>query len=332
MINNNISFKPFSKIELLDLTTKRVGETKIGELIHLSDNLEQCKFAIIGINEDIGPQANGGLPGSISAFKSFIQRFLNVQSNEFLNGKEICVLGEVFVNEPFTTLEKARIAVEEIDDFVFKLVQPIVEKGIIPIVIGGGHNNAYPLIKSCYTSLNNAIDVVNLDPHADCRPLEGRHSGNSFSYAKEHHFLNHYSVIGLHESYNSAYIYNYLRKHNFIYTLFEDHLLDPLLTQKTIAKILENKEEKRFIGIELDLDAIAMMPSSAFTPSGFSIENARIYIQLLAQNQNICYLHLPEGAPSNQIEEKIVGKTLVYLVLDFIKTTIKSKQKHEEKG
>jgi formiminoglutamase len=62
------------------------------------------------------------------------------------------------------------------------------------------------------------------------------------------------------------------------------------------------------------------MPSSAYTPSGFSVENARNYIRKLAHHKKCVYLHLPEGAPTNIQEEKIVGKTLAYLVWDFITT------------
>jgi formiminoglutamase len=61
------------------------------------------------------------------------------------------------------------------------------------------------------------------------------------------------------------------------------------------------------------------MPSSAFTPSGFSLNDARKYIHTIAKHKNISYLHLPEGAPSSVKEEKIVGKALAYLVSDFIK-------------
>ena len=96
-----------------------------------------------------------------------------------------------------------------------EIVKPYVIKGYIPIVIGGGHNNAYPIIKTISESFNQAIHVFNLDPHADCRALEGRHSGNSFSYAKEHGFIDQYTVFGLHKNYNSEFIYSYLEKNNF---------------------------------------------------------------------------------------------------------------------
>ena len=73
-------------------------------------------------------------------------------------------------------------------------------------------------------------------------------------------------------------------------------------------------------GVELDLDAIAYMPSSAFSPSGMSVEEARTYILQMAKSGNVRYLHLPEAAPKTEKEDAIVGKTLAYLVSDFIKS------------
>jgi formiminoglutamase len=39
----------------------------------------------------------------------------------------------------------------------------------------------------------------------------------------------------------------------------------------------------------------------------------------MAKSRKVQYLHLPEAAPKNEKEEAIVGKTLAYLVTDFIK-------------
>ena len=60
------------------------------------------------------------------------------------------------------------------------------------------------------------------------------------------------------------------------------------------------------------------MPTSAFTPSGFSVNEIRSVIKAL-NAQTIHYLHLPEGSPNNHLEESIVGKTLAYFVTDFMK-------------
>jgi formiminoglutamase len=46
------------------------------------------------------------------------------------------------------------------------------------------------------------VNAINFDAHSD-RILEGRHSGNGFSYAYEEGFLKKYFIFGLHENYTS---------------------------------------------------------------------------------------------------------------------------------
>ena len=52
---------------------------------------------------------------------------------------------------------------------------------------------------------NKKINILNIDAHADFRPLEGRHSGNGFSYAFREGFIKKYYAYGLHENYISNY-------------------------------------------------------------------------------------------------------------------------------
>ena len=72
-------------------------------------------------------------------------------------------------------------------------------------------------------------------------------------------------------------------------------------------------------GIELDMDAIRLMPSSAISPSGFSLEQGRHYVRKCVKSLKTAYLHLPEAAPQTEHEARLVGKALTYLVTDFIK-------------
>ncbi len=320
-MKSNFTFSKYSKSSINSFLSIREGETKIGQTCQFDYLNNDSKYVILGISEDIGPQSNLGFSGSNNAFKSFIARFVNMQDNRFLSGNSICILGEIKSNDLFESIETGRKLISELDEFVKSIVEPIILSGKIPIVIGGGHNNAYPLIWASSLAKKESINVINLDPHADCRALEGRHSGNPFSYAKHNQYLDHYSVLGLHQQYNNETMYEYLEANNFNFTFFEDYLFNNRsLTQdiEHFAHVSFNKS----IGVELDLDTIAFMPSSAFTPSGFTVNDARKYIHTIAKHKNISYLHLPEGAPSTLKEEKIVGKTLAYLVSDFIKQNL----------
>jgi formiminoglutamase len=309
---SHFTFHKAEKNWLTERTSKRPFETKIGEIISVDVN-ENSRYGILGICEDIGPQANLGNPGSTNAFDAFLMKFLNMQSNRFLSGENCVLIGKIIQNISFESVEKSREIISELDDLVSQQISKILQDGLIPIVIGGGHNNAFPIIRSVSEYTKKPIHVINCDPHADFRPLEGRHSGNPFSTAFEEGFLQKYSVLGLHKAYNSENMLQQLEQNQCAFTFFDDYV-----TGKSSFKndVLQTKEESTFVGLELDLDSIKDMPSSAKTPSGFSLEEARFYISTFAQNS--FYLHLPEAAPITDNERNQVGKALAYLVSDFI--------------
>jgi formiminoglutamase len=76
-----------------------------------------------------------------------------------------------------------------------------------------------------------------------------------------------------------------------------------------------------FYGIEIDLDSIPNIPSSAMTLSGFSVEELRRFISFFGSSKNASYLHICEGAPSlgNEKNNHLVGKLIGYLITDFMK-------------
>ncbi|MBI1836751.1 MAG: formimidoylglutamase [Flavobacteriia bacterium] len=313
------NFKPYSNAIIENYLSIREGETKIGQTCSFNYDDKQVKYVIIGISEDLGPQANFGFEGSKNAFNAFIKRFVNIQDNRFLNGEYICIYGEIEPLIQFNNIFQTRENIANLDKYIQQIIAPIIKAGKIPIVIGGGHNNAYPLINASSEFLKDSINVINLDPHADCRAIEGRHSGNPFSYAQLKGTLNHYTVLGLHQQYNNETLYEYLDEMKFQYTFFEDYLFNERSLKQDIEHFM-HISSKKHIGIELDLDTIAFMPTSAFTPSGFTVEQARNYIHAIAKSPMISYLHIPEGSPQNSYEEKVVGKTIAYLVTDFIKS------------
>lgn len=318
-------FEYFNSENLSQLFSVREGEEKLGQKVRINSTPIDLngKFVIIGVAEDIGPRANLGFAGAEAGFSAFITRFLNVQSNRFLNGSDIVVYGVVRCSETFSIsddLVELRNTVEHLDLLLEEVLQVVFSSGGIPIVIGGGHNNAYPIIKA-YSHVNQKkIDVLNIDPHADFRKLEGRHSGNSFSYAMQVGALGKYTVLGLHQSYNSESMLQDLEKQGVDFTFFEDYIDDKELFYRDLFKF----EDKQF-GLEIDMDTIKQMPSSAYTPSGFSVEEMRRAIRFISSSSDVVYLHLPEAAPQNEREATFVGKVITYLVTDFIKKYSKTK-------
>lgn len=340
-------FRYYTKADLLSLTKLRRFETKLGERVQVlnDSNYEaiqnlDVQFVVVGIPEDIGVQANAGAAGTSTAWLPFLQSILNIQSNDFLAGDDIAVIGHFdFGDMQFLIdknaygeeekLEAYRHAVKTIDEEVEKMIKFIVANGKIPVVIGGGHNNAYPLIKGSAKGLQQdgkiglaQINCINLDAHADYRPAEGRHSGNPFRYAEDDGFLQKYCVVGLHENYLQQNVWMDIVNNPFIDMItYEDIFIHE---KRSFIQAVSHAIEftgDNYTGIELDLDCISNVLSSAITPSGISEIHARQYLNLCAAHAKPAYLHICEGAVhmANGKTNETTGKLISYLVTDFVK-------------
>ena len=82
------------------------------------------------------------------------------------------------------------------------------------------------------------------------------------------------------------------------------------------CNICSKSEEN--IGLEIDLDSIANMPSSASSPSGWNLDEIRMLVRSFNPNQT-AYLNLTEGAVYDAKDRRTLGKALNYLCLDFIR-------------
>ncbi|MGI2145548.1 formimidoylglutamase [Shewanella frigidimarina] len=293
----------------------RPNETKIGQQVYLASaelslaqNAQRAKssgaqFAIIAIAEDVGPRANLGRGGADDAFIASMKQLINLQSNRFLNGNECAILGEISLGTslPTTaTVEQLRQATAQLDDIVIAAVSEIMQAGLEPIVIGGGHNNAYGLLMATKATTGLPVAAVNLDPHSDFRPREGRHSGNGFSYAAANGALDHYHILGLHELKNSEQTLEQLSLFGATWNSFQQIWIRRELSLETalkqIAKSLNQTQLP--VALELDVDAIANMPSSAATFAGISILDACHYVHYIAKHCPCRYAHFAETAPA----------------------------------
>ena len=342
-------FKFYTKEDILSITKTRRFETKIGERVCTLDKQgewpqvltnSKAKYVIVGIPEDIGVMANYGTGGTDTAWLPFLSSFLNMQSNDFLVGDEILVLGHFDFGDIKYLIDSNaynqdelinayRHALEIIDAEVEDILKVIASCKKIPIVIGGGHNNSYPIIKGVAKGLYKAgvtplsqINCINLDAHTDFKAAQGRHSGNGFKYAEEDGYLGKYCIVGVHENYIQQSVLTEIHNNPFIdYITYEELFIHE---RKNFIQAIAHATgftEDTYTGIELDVDCIENALSSATSPSGISVLQARQYITFIAQNAKAAYLHICEGATqlADGRKNENTGKLISYLVSDFVK-------------
>ncbi len=348
MNSSRINLVVYDELRIRQIVRPRKGEVRIGEMVQTipwqnvkkwKESLKEmsAKYVLVGLPEDVGVRANFGRGGAYSAWQPVLNTLLNSQSNASFTGDEIIVLGHLDFSEIMDAmkdldlqdqqqLEKARTLVAEIDEAVYPVIEAIVGSGKEAIIVGGGHNNAYGNLKGAAKAIRSAggsgINCINCDAHSDLRPCEGRHSGNGFTYALQDNYLQRYAMIGLQEIFNSAAVMQTISIDNRLQaSWFEDIFIRNTLSFREAVDQAISFTKDLPIALELDLDIVQNIPSSAKTSSGISTLQARQYIHWIASQTDVKYLHLAEAAPvlSHIKTDLKTGKLMAFLITDYIK-------------
>lgn len=350
------------------ITVKRRGEPRLGEVLSIITSEEElnnstARYLLIGIPEDIGIRANGGRPGAAKTWEAFLTHFCSLPLAKNNPLDHVALLGTIDCHD---LMEQSKgldwqnlgdqktynALITALDHRVVKVVQPLISAGFIPVVIGGGHNNALGLLKSTSQALRQAVNCLNIDAHTDLRGDDYRHSGNGFQRAFLENNLAKYRIFGLHEHTLSEGITQFIlqinqdtkRNQNDKHPqpsdnhqdnnqpsdddTTEDKIIDYLslnqwidtpvaLRQDKLAQWLKPICEDHFC-LEIDLDVIADMGSSAQSPIGLSIEEVRTLARSIGGHKHLRYIHLCEGAPELGLYPSQVVKTLSALCLDLM--------------
>ncbi|WP_417357175.1 formimidoylglutamase [Gallaecimonas pentaromativorans] len=341
-----MAMKVYTHSDIAALIHHRPLETKVGEALtllpkgaSLAERLHGARalggrYALLGVPEDLGPRANLGQGGADKGWPAFLARFLNLQSQDGFRCSSMVLVGELELNDLAAAsdglssqhpeqLAQLRELVAEVDNRLAPVISQVVEAGLTPIVIGGGHNNAYPVIKGVSHALASPLGVLNIDPHADFRPAEGRHSGNGFRYAYEEGLLAQYQVMAMHPWKNSAASQQAMADAGFGHASYLDlYVKRSLSLEKALAEMAARLEHYP-CGLEVDLDVINHLPASAYTNASQPLCDVEYLVYQAANRLKPRYLHLCEAAPARHpAGEKAgmsdCGQALAALVVAFV--------------
>ena len=118
-----------------------------------------------------------------------------------------------------------------------------------------------------------------------------------FRYAEEDGYLQKYCVVGLHENYLPQNVWLDIVNNPFIdFITYEDIFIHEKRNFIQAVAHATGFTEDTYTGVELDLDCIENVLSSAVSPSGIAALNARQYISFAAVDVKVAYVHICEGA------------------------------------
>ncbi|OAT80977.1 formimidoylglutamase [Bacillus sp. MKU004] len=201
------SYRVHQQVKLLDLTAdiKEVGTDK--------------SFGVIGFKCDEGVRRNQGKRGAAKAPEEVKRAFakfpwhLPMDTNVFDTGDIECVGGD---------MEKAQADLG-------KAISFLLNKGITPFIIGGGHETFYGHYLGIrdYLGPDVSIGIINIDAHFDMRPYEQQpSSGTMFKQILDQDQNCGYLAAGIQKLGNTEALFETARKYNVSY-IMEEQLSSP---------------------------------------------------------------------------------------------------------
>ena len=166
----------FSRNDQSDL---RMGDSTLRGEKNFTDDVT---VGIIGVPTDEGIKRNGGRVGAKDGPNAI--RTELYKRTSFVFGKEKSpALVSVF---DFGDIKIGK-TLEETHERLSEVIHSLVSAEILPIVLGGGHDIAYPNFAG-FSKGKRTVGVINIDTHLDYRkPIPKRNSGTSFRQMLDQH-------------------------------------------------------------------------------------------------------------------------------------------------
>lgn len=285
-----------------DKSDPRMGDIVLRGERNFSDEVQ---VGIVGVPTDDGVKRNVGRIGAKDAPVSIREEFY--KQTPFVIGKE-----KPPSNIPVFDFGDIKIGktLEETHDKLAEVVHSIISANIIPIVLGGGHDIAYPNFLG-FSKGKQTVGVINIDTHLDYRkPIPKRNSGTSFRQILDHHLsaLNamNFVEIGIQSFANSNEHYSELVERGA--TIFS--LRD--LREDGITKVLDLSYELATTStdslyVSFDVDAVRSSDApgvSAPLPTGLTAEEFLTAALFAGKRRKTKIIDIVEVNPKYDVDGK----------------------------
>ncbi|WP_034228227.1 formimidoylglutamase [Aquimarina pacifica] len=294
--NDNLYFHEI--VECIDLQKKILPKTKVPS------------FAILGYAIDEGVRRNLGRIGAAEG-PDAIRNRLAPLSNHMADQTQIWDVGNIYCQNK--DLEESQLSISEV-------ISKILENDTMPIVLGGGHDLAYPHFNGIKKQFpKKTIGIINMDAHFDLRKVEDK--GNSgtpfFQILTENNFCN-YLCLGIQKSSNNRNLYATAVKLDVEYL---ENSTFTIQNQETIYSVLEDFiKQVDIIYCTIDLDGFSSMYApgvSAPSPVGFSPDIALKTLELICMSKKLISVDIVELNPKYDIDNctaRLAAQLALYII------------------
>ncbi|MCO5143835.1 MAG: formimidoylglutamase [Oligoflexia bacterium] len=169
--------------------------------------------------------------------------------------------------------------IEDTHTLASEVISKIHQAGHFPLILGGGHDLAYPEARSLILSKpKQKLKILNIDAHLDLRPtFDGITSGSPWYLLFEDNNLKKYTFqlveFGIQTHCNAQSLYDYAKAKKISVIKLEDIYKKKTPTTKQVQEILK-KEKISMVSIDIDSVALQYAPGcSAAQTLGFTAED-----------------------------------------------------------
>lgn len=290
------------------------NDPRIGHLLgqEIEEDSEP-RAVLLGFPSDKGVQINGGRPGASEAPKAIREQLYSLTPSgeyydPFVNFLRRCKdLGNIEV----------RGELKEDQENLGEIIADCLQRNIIPIVIGGGHETAFGHFLG-YAESGLAASIFNLDAHADVRPLKNgqSHSGSPFREALEHESrcADTYLLAGVQP-------HSIARAHlEFITKNGGHHLFRDETNITSISGLFHNHDSDRLM-VTFDIDAVDQSQApgvSAPCTNGLPADLWLTAAYLAGRNEQVTSFDISEMNPLHDRDNqtaKLAALTIWHFIL-----------------
>lgn len=258
------------------------------------DSSEGCCVALLGLPDDRGVRMNHGRSGAAggpTAFRAALARYGAA-------GSAIGPLPGVFDAgdvKPGRTLG-------ETHERVTAVTAALLEAGLFPIAVGGGHDLTFPFVRAVAAMLPNLAGLY-FDAHLDVRETPG--SGMPFRRLIEACGISALHLHGFRPLVNS-------REHLAWFTAHGGR------TYPDGAKVVLPRAKNLFVSFDLDvLDAAQAPGVSALNPAGWTVREAEAWVRACGTDGHVRCFDLMELNPRFDADGR-TARAAAHLFLTFL--------------
>ena len=250
-----------------------------------------CAVALLGLPDDAGVKLNGGRPGARNgprAFRAALARYGTIQPGL----PKVFDAGDVVPGR----------SLEETHRRVTLATAALLDAGLLPIAIGGGHDLTFPFVRAVAARHRDMAGVY-FDAHLDVRETRG--SGMPFRKLVEDCGVTALHLHGFRPLVNSPGHLAWFKAHGG--RLHPDG-----------AKISLPRGRDLFVSFDLDvLDAAHAPGVSALNPAGWTVREAEAWVTACGADSRVRCFDLMELNPAFDPDGR-TARIAVHLFLSFL--------------